>query len=423
MTKIIAILALLAAAGGAIWYFGFHTGKSEVKYRTAKIEKGDLRIAVAATGTVQPFLLVQVGTQVTGNIQKLMVDFNSKVKAGQVVAQIDPALFQAKVDQDQANVAKAQSEVLRVKARLLLAGKELTRFRELQKKELVSQSDLDTAVATFDSLAAEVKLAEASVAQAQAVLESSNANLKFTTIFSPIDGVVISRNVDVGQTVAASLSAPTIYVIADDMKRVQIQASVAEADIGRITEDMEVTFMVDAHRNDRFRGKVSQIRLSPTTVQNVVTYTVMIDAANPGNKLLPGMTANVSFEIAQYQDVLKIPNAALRFTPPDATAAASPPAPPAPPADPSAPRPPRGERRRDQPQSRVWIAGPSGPQAVVVTAEATDGTWTRLVKGDLAEGQELLTGVILEGADPTTNPFAPNMGPRGGGGGGRAGMR
>lgn len=414
MSKIIPLVLLLAAGGGATWYFAFHNGKSEVKYRTAKVEKGELRIAVAATGTVQPFLLVQVGTQVTGTIQKLMVDFNSKVKANQVVAQIDPAPFQAKVDQDKANVAKAQSDVLRVKAQLTQAEKELARARELQKKELISPSDLDTAIATFDSLAAQVKVAEASVVQATAVLESSTVNLRYTTIVSPIDGIVISRNVDVGQTVAASLSAPTIYVIADDMKRIQIQASVAEADIGRIAEAMDVTFTVDAHRNDRFKGKVSQIRLSPTTVQNVVTYTVMIDAANPGNKLLPGMTANVSFEIAQYQDILKIPNAALRFTPPDVAAAA---AVPAGPVDPSAPRPPRGERRRDQPQSRVWIAGPSGPVAVPVTAEATDGSWTRLVKGELTEGQELLTGVILEGADPaTSNPFAPTMGPRGGGG-------
>src|SRR5207237_305523 len=164
--------------------------------------------------------------------------------------------------------------------------------------ELISPSDLDTAIATFDSLAAQVKVAEASVVQAQAVLESSMVNLRYTTIVSPIDGIVIARSVDVGQTVAASLSAPTIYVIADDMKKMQIQASVAEADIGRIKEEMDVTFTVDAYRNDRFKGKVSQIRLSATTVQNVVTYTVIIDAANPGTKLLPGMTANVSFDSA-----------------------------------------------------------------------------------------------------------------------------
>jgi HlyD family secretion protein len=422
--KLLLILIFVALGGGAAWWFGFRNGETQTKYRTAKVERGDLRVSVAATGTVQPFLLVQVGTQVTGTIQKLMVDFNSKVKANDIVAQIDPSPFQAKVDQDKANVTKAQADVIRVKAQLTQAEKELARARELQKKELISGSDLDTAVATYDSLVAQVEVAQASVIQAQAVLESSMVNLRYTTIISPIDGIVISRNVDVGQTVAASLSAPTIYVIADSMKKMQIQASVAEADIGRIKEQMDVTFTVDAYRNDRFRGKVSQIRLSATTVQNVVTYTVMIDADNPGGKLLPGMTANVSFEIAQYQDILKIPNAALRFTPPDvaAAAAAKPEPAAAAPSAPAGPKPPRGERRRDQ-QSRVYIAGPTGPVAVMVTADATDGTWTQLVKGELTEGQELLTGVILEGADPTTNPFAPSMGPRGGSGGGGGGQR
>jgi HlyD family secretion protein len=232
---------------------------------------------------------------------------------------------------------------------------------------------------------------------------------------SPIDGVVISRNVDVGQTVAASLSAPTIYVIADDMNKVQVQASVAEADIGRIKEDMDVTFTVDAYKAERFRGKVAQIRLSPTTVQNVVTYTVMIGAANPGGKLLPGMTANVSFEIANYHDILKIPNAALRFTPPPDPHAAAP----------AAATPPAGSRPRErrQQQSRVWIATPGGAVAMQVNADATDGTWTRMVSGDLKEGQEVIVGVQLEATDPsqTTNPFGG--GSRGGSSGGGRGMR
>ena len=427
MKKLIVIALLVAAAGGGGWWFWSHHSEAPVKYRFGKIERGDLRVVVTATGTVQPYLLVQVGTQVTGTIQELLVDFNSLVKKGDLVAQIDPAPFQAKVDQDKANLAKSQADVVRVKAMAVQAEKELGRSRQLQKKDLISGSDLDAAIATYDSSAAQVKVAEAAVAQAQAVLESSLVNLRYTTILSPIDGVVISRNVDKGQTVAASLQAPTIYVIADDMKKVQIQASVAEADIGRIAENMNVSFSVDAHRTDRFRGKVFQIRLSPTTVQNVVTYTVMIDAENPGNKLLPGMTANVTFDIAQYRDILKIPNAALRFTPPmDAAVAAKPAdAPqdkPAPAADPSAPKPPRGERKKEA-QNRVWIASPAGPVAVTVTADATDGSWTRLAKGDLSEGQEVIVGVIVEGSDPSggSNPFAPPF--RGGGGGGQRGMR
>jgi HlyD family secretion protein len=408
MKKAIVIVLLVAAAGGAAWWFGFHAAAAPPKYRLGKIERGDLRIVVTATGTVQPYLLVQVGTQVTGTIQKLMVDFNSKVKANEIVAQIDPAPFQSKVDQDKANVARAQADIGRVKAQLVQAEKELARSRELMKKELISPSDLDAAVATYDSLVAQVKVAEASVTQAQATMESSMVNLRYTTIISPIDGIVISRNVDVGQTVAASLSAPTIYVIADDMKKIQIQASVAEADIGRIKESMDVTFMVDAYRSDRFKGKVSQIRLSPTTVQNVVTYTVMINAENPGAKLLPGMTANVSFEIAQYQDILKIPNAALRFTPP---AEAVPAAKAEAPAEAAAPKTPGGGReRRAQQQNRVWVMEGTAPVARIVSADATDGSWTRLVKGELTEGQEVIIGLIMEGADPTRNPFAPTMG-------------
>jgi HlyD family secretion protein len=427
MNKLIVIVVVvLALAGGAGWFW-FHNGKSDVKYRFGKVEKGELRITVTATGTVQPFLLVQVGTQVTGTIQKLNVDFNSKVKANEVVAQIDPAPFQAIVDQNKANLDKAVSDVVRVKAMLTQAEKELTRSRELQKKELISPSDLDTAVATYDSLVATVKVSEAAVAQAQATLESSQVNLRYCTIVSPIDGIVISRNVDVGQTVAASLSAPTIYVISDDMKKMQIQASVAEADIGRIKETMDVTFTVDAHRNDTFTGKVSQIRLSPTTVQNVVTYTVIINADNPGMKLLPGMTANVAFEISQFTDVVKIPNAALRFTPPgmaDVVAKEAPKEAPAkketPPDGATLPRQGGGggKSREKKSSGRVWVTGPEGPVAVQISVDATDGAYTRMLKGDLAEGQEVIVGVLLEGGDAMTNPFAPGRGPGGGGGGG-----
>jgi len=402
MKKAIWTLLLLGAAGGAAWYFFLRPSNGAPKYRLAKIEKGDLRVTVTATGTVQPFALVQVGTQVTGTIQKLMVDFNSLVKAGQVVAQIDPAPFQTRVDQDRANQARAEAEVGRVKAMLVQAEKELARARDLMKRDLVSTSELDAAVASFDVSVAQVRVAEAGIAQSKAALESSLVSLRYTTILSPIDGIVISRNVDVGQTVAASLSAPTIYVIADDMKRVQVQASVAEADIGRVQAGQAIVFTVDAHRMQRFRGKVSQVRLLPVTLQNVVTYTVMIDADNPEGKLLPGMTANVSFEIAQYPDVLKVPNGALRFTPP---------------ADPStaAEEPPARRGRGERPPTRVWVLGPEGPAAVTVTGGATDGAFTQLVKGELQEGQEVIVGLVpAAGEGPMTSPFNA-----GGGRGGR----
>jgi HlyD family secretion protein len=397
MKKVIVIVLLLAAGGGAAWYFLRPTNGAP-RYRLAKVEKGDLRVTVTATGTVQPFSLVQVGTQVSGTIQKLLVDFNSRVKAGEVVAQIDPAPVKAKADQDRANLERAQADVGRVKASLVQAEKELARSRELQKRELISGSDFDAAVANYDSLIAQVKVAEATVNQSKSALDISMVNLNYTTITSPIDGIVISRNVDVGQTVAASLAAPTIYVIADDMKRVQVQAAVAEADIGRIKQDMAVSFTVDAYRSSHFSGKVSQIRLLPITLQNVVTYTVMIDADNPGGKLLPGMTANVSFEIAQYPDVIKIPNAALRFSPPSET-----------PEEPAA-RKPRGEKG-ERPPSKVWVLHPEGPAAMTLTAGATDGTWTVVTKGDLLEGQELIVGLVSSaGEGPMTNPFTPRFG-------------
>lgn len=405
MKKTLAIVAVLAAAGATSWWFWLRAPSTPIHYRMGKIERGDLHVVVTATGIVQPYLLVQVGTQVTGTVQKLLVDFNSRVKANQVVAEIDPAPFQTKVDMDKATVVRSEADVGRVKASLVQAEKELNRAKELQKKELISASDLDAAVATYDSLVAQLKVADASVVQAQASLDSSMVNLRYCTITSPIEGIVISRNVDVGQTVAASLQAPTIYVISDDMKKTQIMASVAEADIGRIKEEMGVTFTVDAYRTDKFRGKVTQIRLSPTTVQNVVTYTVMIDAANPDMKLLPGMTANVSFEIAQYQNILKIPNAALRFTPPTE---APPKAETA--TDGTVAKPPGKEREKRSLQNRVWVSGAAGLSSVLVTADATDGSYTRLLTGDLSEGQEVVIGMIQEGLDATRNPFAPSMG-------------
>jgi HlyD family secretion protein len=469
---IIAAVAVAAVGGGAAWYFLHRT--APVQFRTVPASRGDLKVVATATGQIFPFVQVQVGTQVTGVIQRLYVDFNCIVKAGQQVAQIDQAPFQSIVDQNRANLLAAKAQVGNVKANLIQAEKDLGRDRELAKKDLIAPTDLDAAVAKYDSLVAQVAAAEASVEQAKATLQSSEVNLAYTKIISPIDGVVIQRSVDVGQTLAASLSAPTIYVIADEMKKIQIQASVAEADIGRISEGQDVTFTVDAYRETQFKGKVSQIRLFPTTVQNVVTYTVMIDADNPGGKLLPGMTANATFEIREHKNVLKIPNAALRFTPPweaaeaghkppsddkdkekdkekepslasdshdaprggDAKAASLPadapvsaPIPPAPgPAQtptspyvyksPDAPqyrfggaRPLPGAPRGRKARVRIWVRGAAGAEPVFVVPGATDGSFTEVISGDLAEGQEVITGIIQEGAEAAmSNPFTPQYG-------------
>src|SRR6266487_4398576 len=273
-------------------------------YQTATITRGPITQAVTATGTLNPVVNVQVGSQVSGNIAKLFVDFNSQVKAGQVVAQIDPALFQATVTQAEGDLANAQ-------ATLELAKVNAKRTQELFAKKTSSQADVDQAMATLHQSEATVKIK-------QGALDKARADLEHCTITSPIDGVVISRSVDVGQTVAASLQAPVIFAIANDLTKMQIDANVAEADVGVVTIDQNVDFTVDAFPMRTFHGKVVQVRNAPITVQNVVTYDTVIGVSNPDLKLKPGMTANVSIIIARKDNVLQLKNAALRYRPADA---------------------------------------------------------------------------------------------------------
>src|SRR6516164_232226 len=270
-------------------------------YQTATVTRGPITQAVTATGTLNPVVNVQVGSQVSGNISKLFADFNSQVKAGQVVAQIDPALFQATVTQAEGDLASTQ-------AALELAKVNATRTQELFTRKTSSQADLDQAMANLHQSEANVKIK-------QGALDKARADLDHCTITSPIDGVVISRNVDVGQTVAASLQAPVIFAIANDLTKMQIDSNVAEADVGVVTVDQNVDFTVDAFPQRTFHGKVTQVRNAPITVQNVVTYDTVIGVSNDDQKLKPGMTANVSIVIAHKDDVLQIKNAALRYRP------------------------------------------------------------------------------------------------------------
>src|SRR6187455_585762 len=278
---------------------------SAATYQTANVTRGQITQAVTATGTLNPVLNVQVGSQVSGNIAKLFVDFNSQVKAGQIVAQIDPALFQATVTQAEGDVASAQ-------AALELARLNAKRTQDLFNRKTSSQADLDQAMATLHQAEANVKIK-------QGALDKAKADLDHCTITSPVDGVVISRSVDVGQTVAASLQAPVIFQIANDLTKMQIDSNVAEADVGVVQVGQDVDFTVDAFPTQIFHGKVVQVRNAPITVQNVVTYDTVIGVSNPDLKLKPGMTANVSIVIAHKDDVLQIKNAALRYRPPDAT--------------------------------------------------------------------------------------------------------
>src|SRR6266568_4533286 len=299
---IIAAAVLLIAA----FFLFSRLGRSNAaQFQTATVTRGPITQTVTATGTLNPVVNVQVGSQVSGNIQKLFADFNSKVKAGDIVAQIDPVLFQATVTQAEGDLASAQ-------AALELAKVNATRTQELFAKKNSSQADVDQAMANLHQAEANVKIK-------QGALDKAKADLDHCTITSPIDGVVISRNVDVGQTVAASLQAPVIFTIANDLTKMQIDSNVAEADVGVVKIDQNVDFTVDAFPMQTFQGKVVQVRNAPITVQNVVTYDTVIGVSNPDLKLKPGMTANVSIIVAHKDDALQIKNAALRYRPPDAT--------------------------------------------------------------------------------------------------------
>jgi HlyD family secretion protein len=320
MSKRTVILLVAGAAvlvlGLAGWRWLATRGSQKPQVETAKVERGRIVAKVTATGTLSAIVTVQVGSQVSGRIAALNADFNSEVKKGQLIAKIDPQLFQAAVDQARANLMAASGNLAKAKAQAVDAQRQAERAKALVEKKLIAQADYDTAQATADAAVAAVQAALGSEAQARAALTQANVNLAYTDILSPTNGTVISRNVDVGQTVAASLAAPTIFVIAEDLKKMQVDTSVAEADVGRLEAGMAASFTVDAYPSQIFKGKVRQIRNAPQTVQNVVTYDAVIDVDNPDLRLKPGMTANVTFVYAEKQDVLKVPNAALRFKPP-----------------------------------------------------------------------------------------------------------
>jgi HlyD family secretion protein len=294
------ILGIVVLGGGAYYLLGNKEKPTAYRYET--VDRGDVVVSISATGTLSAVTTVTVGSQVSGTIATLHADFNSNVKKGQLLAQLDPTFLAATVQEQRANLdrVKAQrNDALRTHARL----------KQLFDQSLISQSELDVAVTALES-------SEASLRQAEASLERAEVNLRYATIRSPIDGVVISRSVDVGQTVAASLSAPVIFTIAQDLTRMQVQASVTEADIGQVTVGLPVTFRVDAYPNDIFKGEVSQVRLAPVIVQNVVTYQVIVGVDNSEMKLMPGMTATITIEVARRTDVLRVPLAAIRFNPP-----------------------------------------------------------------------------------------------------------
>jgi HlyD family secretion protein len=388
---IVAALVLI----GAAFVLRRWTSGSGATYQTAAVARGPITQAVTATGTLNPVQNVQVGSQVSGNILKLMADFNSTVKAGQVIAQIDPVVFQANVNQAEGDLANA-------KAALELAQLNESRTRALVAKQNSAQSDLDAAVASLHQAEANVKIK-------QGALEKTKADLDHCTITSPIDGIVISRNVDVGQTVAASLQAPIIFQIANDLSKMQIDANVAEADVGAVAVDQNVEFTVDAFPTRTFQGKVVQVRNAPITVQNVVTYDTVIGVSNPEQKLKPGMTANVSIVAAHRDETLKIPNSALRFRLPDQTPTAAPRRDPSSgPRQPGGGNKPGGNRAERRTERTVYVlaSGSSKPTAVTIKTGISDGVTTEVLEG-LKEADRVVTGMTEAGAAPTpaSNPF------------------
>jgi HlyD family secretion protein len=363
---------------------------SAANYQTAEITRGGITQAVTATGTLNPVVNVQVGSQVSGNIAKLFADFNSQVKAGQTVAQIDPMLFQAAVTQAEGDLASAQ-------AALELAKVNAERIQKLFVQKNSSQQDLDQAMATLHQAEANVKIK-------QGALDKAKADLDHCTITSPIDGVVISRSVDVGQTVAASLQAPVIFQIANDLTKMQIDSNVAEADVGAVEAGQDVDFTVDAFPTRTFHGKVVQVRNAPITVQNVVTYDTVIGVENKDLKLKPGMTANVSIIIAHKDNVLEIKNAALRFRPPQATAAA--PQQPRPASSPGGQRPTGARERR--PERTVYVLSFGRPKPVQIKTGISDGIVTEVTEG-LKEGDSVVTAELTSPSaapSPGANPFS-----------------
>jgi HlyD family secretion protein len=315
MKKLILTLIVLAAIGGGTYAYYKTKGNPEPTVSTMELTRGNVVEAVSATGTLQAVKTVNVGTQVSGVVQNLYADFNHIVKKGQVIARLDPSLIDVAIEQREASVTRAIADLERLKVSLADAERKLGQAKQMWEKQLIPRDQLDTAELNVKTMQSQIKSSEAGLIQARADLNTQKVNLGHTVITAPIDGVVIQRSVDEGVTVQSSMTAPTLYIIAEDLMKMQVMANIDEAEVGKMRPGQPVTFTVDAYQNDTFTGTVSQIRLQPTTVQNVVTYSTVIDAPNPALKLKPGMTANVTIEIARRDNVLRAPAAALRFRP------------------------------------------------------------------------------------------------------------
>ncbi len=373
----------------------------DIHFDTLPVQRGKIVAKVTATGTLSALLTVQVGSQVSGRIAQLNADFNSVVTKSQVIAKIDPQLFDAALAQAQANFLEAQATLSKTRVQELDAKRLYDRARGLKDRGLVSQAEVDTAETVWLAARAQVEVSKGALEQARASRNQAQINLAYTTIVSPINGVVISRNVDVGQTVAASLQAPTLFTIAEDLRKMQVHTNVAEADVGKLAPKMTAIFTVDAYPNDAFRGVIHEIRNAAQTVQNVVTYDAVINVDNQALKLRPGMTANVTVVYAEKDDALKVPNAALRFKPgPEmlATLASGPQgsmrrggSPPGPGGAASGGHP-GGDNAQRVGMKTVWLLKNPHPVPVQIQTGLSDGTVSEAIGSPLREGDQVITG-------------------------------
>lgn len=386
MKKILIGIFAIILLGIAVFFF-LRTKENGLKYRTEKIIKGEIEMAVTATGAVNAVTTVLVGTQVSGTIKNIHVDFNSPVKKGQLIAQIDPAAFDSQVEQAKANLFSARANLDKAETTFLDAKRTLERNKQLFSKNFIARNDVDAAETNYETSKAQVSVSKAQVAQAEAALKTAQTNLGYTRILSPVNGVVISRNVDIGQTVAASFQTPTLFIIAQDLTKMQIDTNVGEADIGNVAEGQDVKFSVDAYPGAPFRGRVLQVRNAPITIQNVVTYDVVIKVDNTGLKLKPGMTANVEIITATKKDILKIPNAALRFRPSE-----------------------KGSLPAEKKGAGVWILENNKPKRISLVTGISDGSYTEFVSGDVKENQEVIVESLSKPKEQTMP--APARGPR-----------
>jgi HlyD family secretion protein len=386
---LIGIVMVLLMGGGGMWYW-WTSGVPPIQYKTALVDRGPITAIVTATGTVNPVISVQVGSQVSGKVSQLFADFNSKVTKGQVLAQIDQKSFKARLSQARAAVKSAKGNLAKANVLATQRKREFDRMAALRPQAFVSQADVDLAETNYRDAAANVEVLQAQLDQAQAALASAELDLGYTTIYSPVDGIVVSRNVDVGQTLAAAFQTPILFVFAQDLTQMQVNANVSESDIGGVQEGTEANFRVDAYPKQFFEGVVTQVRNAPINIQNVVTYDVVITVSNPELKLKPGMTANVTIVTARKEHPLRVPNSALRFRMPNVPI--------------------------DNKATRVWVLGPnSQPRQVDITTGIADSLSTEIVEGVLRDGDPVIVGIEIgeEQAQKKLPPgFEPSRGVR-----------